>query len=102
VVQVIGQQWQWTYRYPSYGGMETHDLILPVHTPVRFDITSLDVVHSFWIYDYDIKEDAVPGVTNHAYFLARCGLDNREWAQCGCLQRIVRSVARVYEDQTSS
>jgi len=71
VVQVIGQQWQWTYRYPSYGGMETHDLILPVHTPIRFDITSLDVVHSFWIYDYDIKEDAVPGVTNHAYFQAR-------------------------------
>ncbi|MGI8968093.1 MAG: cytochrome c oxidase subunit II [Chloroflexota bacterium] len=70
-VQVIGQQWQWTFRYPSYGGMETNYLELPVETPVRFNITSLDVVHSFWIYDYDVKEDAVPGVSNEAYFLAR-------------------------------
>ncbi|MGI8825431.1 MAG: cytochrome c oxidase subunit II [Chloroflexota bacterium] len=71
VVQVIGQQWQWTFRYPSYGAMETKSLEVPVSTPIRFDITSLDVVHSFWIYDYDIKEDAVPGVVNHAYFDAR-------------------------------
>ena len=70
-IQVIGQQWQWTYRYPTYGGMETKDLFVPVNTPIRFDLTSLDVVHSFWMYEYDIKEDAVPGVSNTAYFLAK-------------------------------
>lgn len=70
-IQVIGQQWFWTYRYPTYGGMETSHLYVPVNTPVKFSITSLDVVHSFWIYNYDVKEDAVPGVANTAYFDAK-------------------------------
>lgn len=70
-VQVIGQEWLWTFRYPTYGGMETRELYLPVDTPVHFHITSLDVVHSLWIYNYDVKEDAVPGVENTAWMLAR-------------------------------
>lgn len=70
-VQIIGQEWYWTFRYPSFAGMETRDLYLPVNTPIHFHITSLDVVHSFWIYNYDVKEDAVPGVENTAWMLAR-------------------------------
>ncbi|MGH2447755.1 MAG: cytochrome c oxidase subunit II [Chloroflexota bacterium] len=66
-IQVIGQQWKWTFRYPTYGGMETGDLYVPTSTPIVFRITSLDVVHSFWLYNQDIKEDAVPGVQNIAY-----------------------------------
>ncbi len=85
-VQVIGQEWLWTFRYPSYGGMETRDLVLPVNTPVSLNITSLDVVHSFWIYDYDVKEDAVPGISNHAWLLARTISSytdsGRDWAKC--------------------
>ena len=85
-VQVIGQEWLWTFRYPSYGGMETRDLVLPVNTPVSLNITSLDVVHSFWIYDYDIKEDAVPGISNHAWLLPRTtgGFTDsgRDWVKC--------------------
>lgn len=69
-VQVIGQQWLWTFRYPSYGGMESKVLVLPVGVPILFHITSLDVVHSFWIYNEDVKEDAVPGVENTAWMLA--------------------------------
>src|SRR6476660_10437626 len=45
-VQVIGQQWQFTYRYPTLGGMESNQLMLPEHTLVVFHVTSLDVVHS--------------------------------------------------------
>src|SRR5579875_3409489 len=66
-IQVIGQQWFWSYRYPSYGGMETRKLYVPLNTPIEFDITSLDVTHSFWLYRWDIKEDAVPGVHTIAY-----------------------------------
>lgn len=69
-VQVIGQQWLWTFRYPSYGGMESKTLVLPVRVPILFHITSLDVVHSFWIYNEDVKEDAVPGVENTAWMFA--------------------------------
>ena len=66
-VQVIGQQWQFTYRYPSFGGMESNQLVLPEHTLVAFHVTSLDVVHSFWAYELGVKADANPGVDNVAY-----------------------------------
>jgi cytochrome c oxidase subunit II len=66
-VQVIGQQWAWTYRYPQFGGFETTDLELPVGEPVQFNVTSLDVIHSFWAYQLGVKADANPGVNNVAY-----------------------------------
>lgn len=69
VVQVIAQQWHFTYRYPSYGGVESLDLAVPANRPITFKITSLDVVHDFWIYDMDVKQDAVPGQTTFAYML---------------------------------
>ena len=66
-VQVIGQQWQFTYRYPSLGGMESNQLYLPENTLVALHVTSLDVVHSFWAYQLGVKADANPGVDNVAY-----------------------------------
>ena len=66
-VQVIGQQWAWTFRYPQFGGFETTELALPVNQPVQFNVTSLDVIHSFWAYTLGVKADANPGVNNVAY-----------------------------------
>ena len=66
-VQVIGQQWQFTYRYPTYGGLQTPHLVLPVGRTVELHITSLDVIHSFWAYQLGVKADANPGVDNIAY-----------------------------------
>lgn len=66
-VQVIAQQWEFTYRYPAYGGVETHTLVIPAHTTVEFHVTSLDVVHSFWAYQLGVKADANPGEDNIAY-----------------------------------
>lgn len=66
-VQVIGQQWTWTYRYPQFGGMESSSLMLPVGMPVAFHVTSLDVIHSFWAYQLGVKADANPGVDNVAF-----------------------------------
>jgi cytochrome c oxidase subunit 2 len=70
-VQVIGQQWTWTFRYPQFGGMESTELMLPVNTPVAFHVTSLDVIHSFWAYQLGVKADANPQVDNVAYTTAR-------------------------------
>jgi cytochrome c oxidase subunit II len=67
VVQVIAQQWLFTYRYPQYGGFETTDLVLPVGQDVQFNVTSLDVIHSFWAYQLGVKADANPQVNNVAY-----------------------------------
>jgi len=66
-VQVIGQQWHFTYRYPSYGGMESPELILPQDRQIEMHVTSLDVVHSFWAVELGAKADAVPGFDNILY-----------------------------------
>jgi cytochrome c oxidase subunit 2 len=70
-VQVIGQQWNWTYRFPGYGSFETAHLELPVDTDVELHVTSLDVTHSFWAYELGLKADAVAGVDNIVFFHAR-------------------------------
>ena len=66
-VQVIGQEWEFTYRYPTYGGVETAQLVLPVGREIEFHVTSLDVIHSFWAYELGVKADANPGVDNVAF-----------------------------------
>jgi cytochrome c oxidase subunit II len=66
-VQVIAQQWQFTYRYPSFGGVETSQLVLPADTQVELHVTSLDAIHSFWAYELGVKADANPGVDNVAF-----------------------------------
>ncbi|HZO62741.1 MAG TPA: cytochrome c oxidase subunit II [Gaiellaceae bacterium] len=66
-VQVIGQQWQFTYRYPSEGGFESAELVLPVGREIELHVTSLDVIHSFWAPSLGVKADANPGVDNVAY-----------------------------------
>jgi cytochrome c oxidase subunit 2 len=66
-VQVIAQQWDFTYRFPSFGGVETPHLELPVGQDVEFHVTSLDAIHSFWAHQLGVKADANPGVDNVAY-----------------------------------
>ena len=66
-IQVIAQQWQFTYRFPAYGGVETQHLDIPAHTTIAFNVTSLDVIHSFWAYQLGVKADANPGENNIAY-----------------------------------
>ena len=66
-VQVIAQQWEFTYRYPTFGGVEVPHLVLPANTLVRLHVTSLDAVHSFWAYQLGVKADANPGVDDIAY-----------------------------------
>jgi cytochrome c oxidase subunit 2 len=67
VVQVIAQQWKFSYRYPSFGGFETDQLMLPDDTTVIFHVTSLDVIHDFWAYELGVKADANPSYDNIAY-----------------------------------
>ena len=66
-VQVIAQQWKFTYRYPTFGGFESPELILPDNTQIAFNVTSLDVIHSFWAYQLEVKADANPLENNVAF-----------------------------------
>lgn len=62
VVKVTGQQWLWSFSYPQDGGVSSPDLVLPVNRPVVFEVTSTDVIHSFWLPEMGIKVDANPDV----------------------------------------
>src|SRR3954468_8345888 len=63
-VRVVGEQFAWTFYYPTGGGKEvaSPQLYLPVNQPVDFTIQSKDVLHDFWVPAFRIKKDAVPGI----------------------------------------
>lgn len=61
-VRVISGQWYWQYQYPEYG-ITTTDLYLPVDRQVDMQMTSNDVIHSFWVPEFRLKQDLVPGQT---------------------------------------
>jgi len=99
-VQVIGQQWQFTYRYPSFGGMGSNQLVLPADTDVALHVTSLDVVHSFWAYELGVKADANPRVDNIAYVRTKSpGLFHVRCAElCGLWHGYMFDTGRVVSD----
>ena len=63
-VQVIGHQWWWEVRYPESGVVTANQFILPIDRPVDVEVTSADVIHSFWVPRLGGKLDMVPGRTN--------------------------------------
>lgn len=67
-IQVVGRQFSWEFTYPDAQVKTTNDLRLPVGEPVVLDVTSQDVIHSFWVPDLGGKIDAIPGITNHNTF----------------------------------
>lgn len=71
-IEVTAQQWSWTYRYVNEDIeiTQAEELIVPVDVPIVFVITSRDVIHSFWIPAFRIKQDAVPGVVTRTYTTA--------------------------------
>jgi len=61
VVQVEGFRWGWKMTYPQQGVTSYSELVLPVGQRVRFEVTSVDVIHAFWVPAFRMKVDAVPG-----------------------------------------
>jgi cytochrome c oxidase subunit 2 len=60
VVKVTGRQWSWSFEYPEYG-VTSNELHIPVGQQVLLQMTSGDVVHSFWVPEFRVKQDLVPG-----------------------------------------
>ena len=63
-VQVIGHQWWWEVRYPASGAVTANELHIPVRTPVRLEVRTADVIHSFWVPQLNRKIDTDPAKTN--------------------------------------
>jgi cytochrome c oxidase subunit 2 len=68
-VYVTGKQWMWTFAYPS-GRTSNAALYVPVHQPVQLLLSSRDVIHSFYVPDFRVKKDAVPGRMTSLWFEA--------------------------------
>jgi cytochrome c oxidase subunit II len=84
-IEVVAKQWSWDFNYVNenvyfsgiqaqFSGTEENimetlpTLYLPVGKTVQIDLTSRDVIHSFWVVDFLYKKDMFPAMTNHMYF----------------------------------
>jgi cytochrome c oxidase subunit II len=61
-IGAVGQQFTWKFVYSDYGDLTSGELVLPVGQETRFTMTSVDVIHSFWVPNFGQKMDAVPGI----------------------------------------
>ena len=61
VVNVTGEQFTWSFDYPEEK-VKSNELVLPIDRPVHFQIHAKDVLHSFWVPAFRMKQDAVPGI----------------------------------------
>jgi len=66
-VKVTARMWQWSFEYEN--NRKSPELVVPAGRPVQLSITSVDVLHSLFIPAFRIKEDAVPGMQTHLWFL---------------------------------
>lgn len=69
IVNAEGFQWGWNFSMPN-SDVVSQELVLPVGMPIRMDMTSKDVLHNFWVPEFRVKQDIVPGRTTHLRFTA--------------------------------
>lgn len=128
-VKVTGLQWKWQYEYLGegvsfvselstpqaeiYGTAPkgqyylqevTEPLVLPVKTKIRFLITSRDVIHAWWVRDFGLKKDAIPGIMNETWaYIEKPGVYRGECAElCGKDHAFMPVVVNVVEKEEYS
>lgn len=67
-VKVTGRMWSWLFEYPN--GKTSDKLYVPVGQPVKVTMTSVDVLHAFYVPAFRVKRDVVPGRESHVWFIA--------------------------------
>lgn len=103
VVQAIGHQFDFTFRYPQINGEITDEMHLPLGVPVTLNLTSADVIHSFWVPAMRLKNDTVPGLVTEIRFTPRlAGRYKIICTQfCGVLHDQMNKQVLVIEDKAS-
>ncbi|HEX7976075.1 MAG TPA: cytochrome c oxidase subunit II [Anaerolineales bacterium] len=59
-VKVVAAQWSWRFEYPD-SGVVSDKLVLPVNQQTLLHLTSMDVIHNFWVPEFRVKQDILPG-----------------------------------------
>jgi cytochrome c oxidase subunit 2 len=101
-VRVIAQQFAWHFQYlDEQGKPTTNTLYLPKDRPVKFDVVTRDVLHSFWVPAFRLKTDTVPGLTTHIRVTPnKFGTFDIVCAElCGLGHSTMRQNAHVVSDQ---
>lgn len=70
IVDVTGIQFAWLFNYPDNGGIITGELHVPIGKDVQLNLTAKDVIHSLWVPQFRLKQDAIPGVASELRFVA--------------------------------
>ena len=68
-ITATARMWSWSFEYPN--GIKTDTLYVPIDKPVALTLNSLDVIHSFYIPAFRVKEDMVPGRGNKTWFIGQ-------------------------------
>ena len=68
-IEVTAQQFSWIFNYPE-GKESEGELVVPVGKPIKLNITSIDVLHGFYLPAFRVKMDAVPKMKTYGWFLA--------------------------------
>jgi len=68
-IQLTAQKWTWSFQYPN--GVVTSDLVVPQGRPIRLIMSSRDVIHSFYVPEFRIKRDVIPGLYTSVWFDAK-------------------------------
>ncbi|MEK9657894.1 MAG: cytochrome c oxidase subunit II [bacterium] len=66
-IRVVGKKWFWAFEYPKEGVKSVGEIVVPVNKPVKFIMTSDDVLHSFYLPNFRTKKDAVPNHYSRIY-----------------------------------
>ena len=103
VVEAIGHQFYFSFRYPQINGEVSDEMHLPVNVPVTLNLTSADVIHGFWVPAMRLKNDTVPGLVTTIKFTPRLpGRYHIVCTQfCGVLHSEMDKQYLVIEDKAS-
>ncbi|WP_377888667.1 cytochrome c oxidase subunit II [Alkalihalobacillus sp. R86527] len=102
IIEVTGEQFQWSFYYPEYGITSTDELRLPVDRPITFKLSSKDVIHSFWIPQLGGKKDALPGKENTLRLTAlETGTYDGKCAELCGAKHALMTFDTVVEDRTN-
>ena len=95
-IDVTASKWEWRFHYPAYGisvrsgTVGRQQLVVPANEAMRFNLTSADVIHAFWIPALRYKRDAIPG----RYRARSRSMFDRDRGVPGSVRRVLRAAPR--------
>lgn len=94
-VDVYGQMWRWQFQYEN--GVKSDTFYVPLNKPIKVNLHSKDVNHSFYVASFRVKKDVIPNRTNTAWFtpeaLGEYSIECAEY--CGMNHSYMRSIVSV-------